>query len=289
VLESSLAGKWRGIDLAELGDEHRQTGVKLNNLIEMTRTNYEEMQFQITDLNEAIFLFGSVLSKAAKGDLSARIDLSKLPKQYGPIGVDINSMILATERQVEEIRKTQFEINQTLSICRDVVYQVAEYGDLSARIDTNLLTSKYKQIGEGINKIIETMACNIAELRENEAQNMQTIMGLSKILTKAAQGDLRARVDTKGWGKELSLVGESINTLIASLDYNSQELTDTLVLCNNIVDRVAEHNDLSARVNIDLLQSKHKQIGKGINKIIQIMQTNTEELRRRDAENMRTI
>jgi PAS domain S-box-containing protein len=102
-------------------------------------------------------------AKITKGDLSARVDTKSPIKELSSVSKDINLMADSLQNRIEEL-------NQTLESSRDILNKVAQKGDLSARIDANALSGKYKQIGESINKIVESMQSNIEELRKREEE-----------------------------------------------------------------------------------------------------------------------
>jgi PAS domain S-box-containing protein len=61
------------------------------------------------------------------------------------------------------------------------------------------------------------------ELRKRQQEQANAVSSLSKVLSKTVQGDLSARVDTKGWSEELAAIGMAINTLIENLEFEKKE------------------------------------------------------------------
>jgi len=141
------------------------------------------------------------------------------------IVIAIVSVIFSREvnKSVEELRKREVELSQTLAGSREVLDKVAQKGDLSARIDMETMSGKYKQLGEDINKIVDSLQSRIEVLRKREKEQANAVSSLSKVLSKTVQGDLSARVDTKGWSEELATIGMTINTLIESLEFEKKE------------------------------------------------------------------
>lgn len=127
------------------------------------------------------------------------------------------------KRLMEELRKREVALSQTISVCGDTFDKVVQKGDLSARADVSKLSGKHKQIGEDINKIIKSMQNKIEELRKREEENANAISAFSKVLGKTATGDLSARVNTKGWSEELATIGMAINTLIETLEIEKKQ------------------------------------------------------------------
>jgi len=69
-----------------------------------------------TNLKEAISVFGSVLSSASEGDLTAKVDLNSISEKYHPIGEDINSMISTTEKDITELMEKEKELSRISGI-----------------------------------------------------------------------------------------------------------------------------------------------------------------------------
>jgi PAS domain S-box-containing protein len=76
---------------------------------------------------------------------------------------------------------------------------------------------------EGKPSAIIYSAADISELRKREEEQASAISSLSKVLSKTAQGDLSARLDTKGWSEELETIGIAINTLLESLEFEKKQ------------------------------------------------------------------
>jgi PAS domain S-box-containing protein len=62
------------------------------------------------------------------------------------------------------------------------------------------------------------------------------------------------------------------------------ELNQALASSRDVLDKVAQKGDLSARIDVKELSGKHKQIGRDINKIVGSLQDKIEELRKREEE-----
>jgi hypothetical protein len=64
---------------------------------------------------------------------------------------------------------------------------------------------------------------DMTELRKRQQEQANAVSSLSKVLSKTVQGDLSAKVDTKGWSEELATIGMAINTLIENLEFEKKE------------------------------------------------------------------
>ncbi len=60
-----------------------------------------------TELKNAIFRFGFVLSKISKGNLDVEVDVDQIVKEYRPIAENINEMIPAIKEREEQLKKTE--------------------------------------------------------------------------------------------------------------------------------------------------------------------------------------
>jgi PAS domain S-box-containing protein len=102
------------------------------------------------------------------------------------------------------------------------------YGETSVeRSDGKKIPVKYgiSPLKDKMNRVVGEIVydVDIAELRKHEQEQANAISAFMKVLGEVAKGDLSARIDTKGWSEEFSVVGENINTLIESLEYSSKE------------------------------------------------------------------
>ena len=81
-----------------------------------------ELRRREEDLNEAVETFGEVLSSASAGDLSARVDQSKISEDYKPVGEDINSMIQAAQKSTKDLEDLLRELSTScIKLCDKIV------------------------------------------------------------------------------------------------------------------------------------------------------------------------
>jgi PAS domain S-box-containing protein len=191
---------------------------------------------------------------------------------------------LAAWVDVTEIRKRELELSKTLSALRDVVDKVVQKGELNTRINVSKLSGKYKQIGEDINLMIDSLQSNIEELR-------QALGSYSEVLGKVALGDLTARVNTSQLKGEHKLLGETLNSIVSFLEYDTKELkrgeaelNQTVLVCGEVLDKVTQQGDISSRIDVSKLSGKYKRIGSDINLLISGLQAKMEESKKREIE-----
>jgi len=108
---------------------------------------------------------------------------------------------------------------------------------------------------------------------------------LSEISSKIIQGDLSARIDISSSIEEFRSVGKSINLTVENLQDKIEsihraeaELSSTLALCGDTLNKIVEKRDLHARVDTDKLAGKYKTIGTDINEMVANLQKNINEL-----------
>ena len=188
------------------------------------------------------------------------------------------------ENDVTEIRKRERELTNTVSLCNKTMEKIVQNGDLSARVDVSKLTGKHKQIGSYMNQMIDSLQINIEELRD-------ALGSYSEVLTKVALGDLTARIDIKKLKGEHKLLGETLNSIVTILEYDTGELkrregeiSDALARYGYALEKIVDEGDLSARIDTDKLRGKHKLIGTDINLLIGSLQTKMEESKKREGE-----
>jgi PAS domain S-box-containing protein len=73
-----------------------------------------ELRKREEELKQAVNTFGDVLSKTASGNLLARVELNAIDEDYRPIGEDINSMVEAVERNIEEIKNSRETLSRLI-------------------------------------------------------------------------------------------------------------------------------------------------------------------------------
>jgi PAS domain S-box-containing protein len=201
---------------------------------------------------------------------------------FAPLKDENNNIIgeIIFETDVTEVKEKERELNNTMSLCAEVTEKIVKKGDLFARVDINRLKGRHKIIGTNINQMIDSLQSNIEELR-------QALGSYSKVLNEVALGRLTARVNTERLKGKYKLLGEVLNSTISILEYDTTELkrseaelNNTLSLCGDVLDKVTQKGDLSARINLDKLAGKYKIIGEAINYMVTSLQKMSEEVKK---------
>jgi PAS domain S-box-containing protein len=157
-------------------------------------------------------------------------------------------------------------------------------GDLNVRVDTKTPIKEFQSVSEDINQMVEALQERIKELRK-------AIGFFNEVLGMVSLGDLSSRVDTKVLKGEAAFLGEAINAVISLLESHTneikqreKELRDARDLYGNVLDKIAQKGDLSARVDVSKLTGKHEQIGGDINKMVDSLQAKIKEIHERETE-----
>jgi HAMP domain-containing protein len=195
-------------EFSELSDD-------INRMVEGLQSNIEE-------LRKALGSYSKVLNEVALGKLTARVDTEELKEEYKLLGDTLNSIISILEYDTDELKRSEVELTEALTLYGYTLEKIVDEGDLSLRIDIDKLAGKHKLTGTDINLLISALQTKIEESKKREKELKDTISAFSKVLTKAAKGDLAARIDTKGWSKKLKTIGVGINSLIRSLEREKQ-------------------------------------------------------------------
>jgi PAS domain S-box-containing protein len=91
------------------------------------------------------------------------LNFSSVKDEEGNI---INVLVSATD--VTELRKQEEELNETVSAFGEVLCK-ASNGDLSARVELNVIGEKYNPIGKNINSMIEGMSTYLQNIENSRA------------------------------------------------------------------------------------------------------------------------
>ena len=122
------------VNLSTFPSDIRPAGMSLNKVFNRLQENIEELQQRELDLKTAVSAFGSVLSSASKGDLSAKVAPSQISEEYRTIGENINSMIEETGEREEELKDAQA---YTQALIRKVPLPMSLMDEKRVRIDVN--------------------------------------------------------------------------------------------------------------------------------------------------------
>ena len=146
-----------------------------------------ELRKRELSLKSAISNLGSVLSKASEGDLSIRVNLSKISEEYRPIGENINSVIASFNRMIDAIKNASEDVS-------DKAQRVA-----TASEET---TAAIEEIGESM-KAVAKEAEKQSEAAINQASAAEETQSAIEEQARASQ--------------ELSTVGQELLNLSDNL------------------------------------------------------------------------
>ena len=179
------------IDIKGWSEELATVGMAINALIESLEYNEVESKKERIELKKAISNFGSALSKASNGDLTAEVNLSKIGAEYKPIGEDINSTIASFNRMLETIEGAS--------------------QDVTEKVERMAMASE--ETGSAIEEITESMN---AVAKEAEKQST------------AAMNQASAAEETESALEEQTKSSEELSTIGQELLHLSDELMKSL-------------------------------------------------------------
>jgi methyl-accepting chemotaxis protein len=197
---SSIAEDYRSIAelINTLIEKIEKREERLNNAIRRAQGTIEKLRTREFALKSAILNFGEVLSKVSKGDLTAKVDLNTISREYKPIGEDINKMISATQKNIEKLKNKEINLRNAISNFGSVLSSAAK-GDLTQKVDLLKIPAEYCPIGDNINSTIASFN-----------RMINTIKGASKDVSDKAERMARASEET---GSAIEEIAESMKAV----------------------------------------------------------------------------
>ncbi len=129
ILKGNLSKR---MNILTIPFEMKNMGINLNTVFETLQKDIEILHKSESDLKIAISVFGFVLSKISKGDLSVKVDLNEISEEYETIGEDINSMILSIRKHIEDLQNRELELEKSkisTKYFKDYSEKILEFAD----------------------------------------------------------------------------------------------------------------------------------------------------------------
>ncbi|VUT26876.1 MAG: Sensory rhodopsin II transducer [Candidatus Methanolliviera sp. GoM_oil] len=187
-----------------------------------TASDLTELKKREEDLNMAVNVFGEVLSRAAKGDLTVEVDLSKISEGYRPTGEDINAMIESLKENIDELNIRKTDLESVISHFGKILGKTA-VGELDARIEMDSLPDEFRFIGEILNDTIEGLGNMMEEIKNREEDLDSALSSFGEVLSVATKGDLTANVELEEIPEGYRKIGEDINSMILATKEREEE------------------------------------------------------------------
>jgi len=224
VIDECLKGNWDvEIDLEKIDEQHKNVCKKLNSILKFQKKSMKLSFESASDVKRMFLEIGRLCSRLMKGDLSQRINISPLPSDMRPMGINLNRVFDRLQENIEELQRREANLKNAVSVFGEALSKAAG-GDLSARVSLEGIGAGYLPIGEDINKMISAMGANIDELREREDALKSAISSFGSVLSSAASGNLKAKVDLSKISEEYKPIGEDINSMISAIEEDISEL-----------------------------------------------------------------
>jgi anti-anti-sigma regulatory factor/cell fate (sporulation/competence/biofilm development) regulator YmcA (YheA/YmcA/DUF963 family) len=165
VLSTASAGDLTAkVDLSSVSEEYKQIGKDINKMISVTEKNITELRKREEELKHAVSNFGSVLSTASAGDLTAKVDLSSVSEEYKQIGKDINKMISVTEKNITELRKREEELTSASSDVTEIMEAISA-GDYQKRVSEDYSLPEVVNLTKTLNVVMGSLGKSDEELK----------------------------------------------------------------------------------------------------------------------------
>jgi PAS domain S-box-containing protein len=127
-------------------------------------TDITELKNKEVNLKNAITSFGEILSSAASGDLTAKVDLSTVSKEYKQIGKDINKMISVTEHNITELRKREEELTNASCDVAEIMEAISA-GDYQKRVSEDYSLPEVVNLTKAMNVVMGSLERSDEELK----------------------------------------------------------------------------------------------------------------------------
>ena len=225
-----------------------------------------------TNLKYTIGRFGSILSKASSGDLSAKININSTPEEYKPMGKDINKMIIAVKKHEKELEASKKYFEEFFN--RSPV-PLTLIGLDMIRIDVNMAMEDFT--GKSKKELLGVSAESTYPKEERKK--------IKNMLSETIEGGYITNFETYLLLPDGNRVDIEIDTVLLrdknggplSIIYTAHDITELkkkaadLETAISIFDPVLSSTasgDLTINVAIDTLPEQYRSIGKNINTMI---------------------
>ena len=236
VLSSTAGGDLTArVDLSVTPEEYRQIGEDINKMILATEENIDELRMMGEELKKAVSTFGSVLSKAASGDLSAKVDLPQIGGEYAPIGKDINEMVQGLLGMVRGVKEAS---DQLSSSSQGVASSTVQVNASSQQISTTIT-----QISQGAStqstslEEVKKSVDQVMKMTQKAASNARSMADqMSTTAQKAAQGSTSAQEAIRR-SEMLSTAINASSDAVRGLGETLEEVSTVLEVITDVADQ----------------------------------------------------
>jgi len=225
-----------------------------------------------TNLKYTIDRFGSTLSKASSGDLSAKIDIDSIPEEYKSVGKDINKMIIAVKKHEKELEASKKYFEEFFN-CSPVPLTLI--GLDMIRIDVNMAMEDFT--GKQKNELLGVSAESTYPKEERKK--------IKNMLSETIERGYITNFETYMLHPDGNRVDIAINTVLLrdkngdplSIIYTAHDITElkkkaadleTAISMFDPVLSSAASGELTTNVAIETLPKQYRPIGHNINTMI---------------------
>ena len=244
VLSSASEGDLtRKVDLSEISEEYRPIGRNINGMISAIEEDIEELRSRTEVIKKSQeytrSLFYSIPNPTSILDLDGRrIDTAKATEDLFRIPRDeiLGSKVedLYAKEDLKKIREAMESGKEGYSSCETTCIR----GD-GTRFPVVLSFAPVRDKDGNLINIVFS-ATDITELRKREEELKIAVSTFGKVLSKAASGDLSARVELDAVGVDYRQIGKSINLVIKSTGKYLQKSEETKNYLEDVRNSVSE-------------------------------------------------
>ena len=240
-----------------------------------------------SNLKKAIFHIGSVLRKAAQGNLTAKVNLTSIADEYRPIGEDVNKMIANVQRNIEKIKNKEEELNFIFENSKAAMLLLDKEGRW-IKVNKAFERDSGFNREELLNKKTPEQPCTTEETvaalknlwkfvinQKREAETTVDIPWLKKDGSTLIHSAYEVPYGIEGEGRLYTAVD-----VTKDREYELN-LKKAIYHFGHVLKEIASGN-LSVKVDLDSTSDEYRPIGEDINKMITSINRYISEIEKRD-------
>jgi len=213
---------------------------------ERAESEADEMEAMTTHLESKAAAYGDVLSDAADGDLTQRVDPDSENEAMETVGVHVNEALDALEATIAEMK----------SFADEVVAATDRVGDSADRVDraSEQVTTSIEEIFEGTTEQSERLADAAGEMENLSATAQQVASSAQEVATTSEQaaevGEEGREAAQRAIEEMHAIEGETDETVRAITDLDD-ELDEIGQIVSVITEIVEQTNMLALNASIE--------------------------------------
>ncbi len=247
VLSSASGGNLSTkVDLSKISEGYKPIGENINSMISAIEENIDELRKREEELKQAVSVFGSVLSKASSGDLSAKVDLSLISEEYAPIAEDINEMVQGLTSMVESIREASDQLSSSSQGIASSAEQVNSSAQQASLTVSQIADGTYNQATR-----LEEIGSSTREMMSFAQEMAKEMESTAKRMKEAADRAMKGAKDAEGAIQKSEDMSNSISRTVEVVRSLGDKLTDVGEVLEIITDITSQTTLLALNAAIE--------------------------------------